>query len=133
MAVTLAGFLGLRLALTILARPRYLPARTLTYPLQGAQANPTAGDWVVSMGIRDASGKLVANGSIECPPNATGPGAGCGANLGIGPGAYNWQLYQPPTDSGCSKASKPAFSSPSPRSCFTSPSEESAASHDPTW
>jgi hypothetical protein len=31
-----------------------------------------------------------------CPPGAPGPGGGaCGADLGVGPGAYNWQLYQP--------------------------------------
>ena len=32
MAVTLAGFVGLRIALTLLARPRYLPPETLTFP-----------------------------------------------------------------------------------------------------
>jgi hypothetical protein len=99
MAVTLVGFLGLRIALTILARPRYLPARTLTYPVQGVthEPNTTLGDWVLSFGVRDASGKLVADHSqIACPPNAQGPGGvACGAELGIGPGAYNWQLYQP--------------------------------------
>jgi hypothetical protein len=99
MAVTLVGFLGLRIALTILARPRYLPARTLTYPIQDVTLQPNlySGNWVQSFGIRDASGKLVAeNSEIACPPNATGPGAAsCGSGLGVGPGAYNWQLYQP--------------------------------------
>jgi hypothetical protein len=32
MAVTLAGFVGLRIALTVLARPRYLTPETLTFP-----------------------------------------------------------------------------------------------------
>jgi hypothetical protein len=30
MAISLAGFVGLRIALTVLARPRYLPVQTLT-------------------------------------------------------------------------------------------------------
>ncbi|MER5705161.1 hypothetical protein ABT023_24905 [Micromonospora sp. NPDC002296] len=28
---------------------------------------------------------------------SSGPGAACGADLGITSGAYNWQLYQPGT------------------------------------
>lgn len=99
MAATLAGFVGLRVALTILARPRYLPARTLTYPVQGVthEPNPTVGDWVLSYGIRDGTGKLVApNSQIACPPNPQGAGASaCGTGLGLGPDSYNWQSYQP--------------------------------------
>lgn len=98
MAVTLVGFLAVRIALTSLLRRRYLPAETLTYPVQGStlQPNPVLSDWVLSRGVRDTSGKLVAaNAEIACGPNPQGPGAGCGAELGIGPGAYNWQLYQP--------------------------------------
>jgi hypothetical protein len=99
MAVTLVGFAGLRIALTILARPHYLPARTLTYPVQGVTQEPnrTLGDWVLSYGVRDASGNLVAaNSEIACPPNPQGAGAaGCGEGFGLGPGAHNWQLYQP--------------------------------------
>ncbi|MGN9779294.1 ABC transporter permease [Micromonospora sp. H33] len=98
MAATLVGFVGVRVAVAVLARPRYLPAEELTYPVQGAtEPNRVGGDWVLSNGVRDASGKLVApNSEVICPPGATGPdGRVCGADLGIGPGAYNWQLYQP--------------------------------------
>ena len=99
MAVTLVGFAGLRIALTVLARPHYLTARTITYPLQNVtrQPNTYRGDWVLSTGIRDASGRMVAaNTQVACPPDPTGPGAaGCGTGLGIEPGSYNWQLYQP--------------------------------------
>jgi hypothetical protein len=99
MAGTLAGFLGLRVALAALVRPRYLPARELTYPVHGSTGEPArgSGDWVLSSGVRDAAGKLVApNAQVVCPPGATGPGGrACGADLGLGPGAYNWQLYQP--------------------------------------
>lgn len=98
MAGTLVGLVGVRLAVAILARPHYLSPETLTYPVKGATLGPnrTLGDWVLSSGVRDASGKMIAaNSEIACPPNATGPGADCGAGLGIGPGAYNWMLYQP--------------------------------------
>jgi ABC-type transport system involved in multi-copper enzyme maturation permease subunit len=99
MAAVLVGFIGVRLALTILAREHYLPPKTLTYPMQNVTVEPNqvTGNWIISRGVRDASGKMVApNAEVACPPNATGPGAGnCGSNLGIGPGAYNWMLYQP--------------------------------------
>ena len=33
---------------------------------------------------------------IMCPPGAMeAKGRACGAELGLQPGAYNWQLYQP--------------------------------------
>ncbi|MEN3609924.1 ABC transporter permease subunit [Plantactinospora sp. ZYX-F-223] len=98
MAGTMVGFIGLPVVLATLARPRYLPAETLTFPVLGTAAAPNemAGDWILTSGVRNADGELVVSGgSIECPPNPTGPGAGCGEGLGIGPGAYNWQLYQP--------------------------------------
>ena len=101
MGVVLVGFIGLRIALTTLARPRYMPARSLTVPLQSAggstpEPHLSAGDWVVASGARDASGTPVeADVATICPPDADAPGAGCGTNLGVGPGAYSWQLYQP--------------------------------------
>ncbi|GAA4348184.1 ABC transporter permease [Angustibacter luteus] len=99
MAVTLAAFVVVRLLLTALARPRYLPAKTLTYPLEGpgrlSQTSPE--DWILARGIRDVAGKLIAPGAeIRCPVGAAGPdGGGCGTPLGIGKGAYNWLSYQP--------------------------------------
>ncbi|MEU4641424.1 ABC transporter permease subunit [Micromonospora sp. NPDC023814] len=99
MAGTLVGFLGLRVAVAVLARPRYLPARELTYPVQGStdELAIRGRDWILSNGVHDANGKLVApNAQVICPSGATGPdGRACGADLGLGPGAYNWWLYQP--------------------------------------
>jgi hypothetical protein len=99
MAATLVGFIGLRVVLTVLARPHYLPARTRTYPILGVTREPNRalGDWIINYGVRDANGKLVQpHAEVACPPNAQGPGAqACGSGLGLGPGAYNWQLYQP--------------------------------------
>lgn len=90
MAATLAAFVGLRVAVTILARPRYLPAETLTYPVQAdvPQANPYSGDWIQSQQIRDAAGNVVLdNAQAACTPGA--------GSCGPGAGAYNWLLYQP--------------------------------------
>jgi hypothetical protein len=98
MGITLAGFIGVRAAVAILARPHYQPARTLTFPIEGI-GEPTTdrGDWILSMGVRNADGTMVAADTrIMCPPGGKGPdGRACGAELGLGPGAYNWQLYQP--------------------------------------
>jgi hypothetical protein len=97
MGVTLAGFLGLRILLTGLARSHYLAPKTLTFPLASAlQPNEMNGDWVLNQGIRNAAGELIApNAVMQCHPAAPGPGAACGGDLGIGAGAYNWELYQP--------------------------------------
>lgn len=92
MAVTLAGFVGLRIALTVLARPRYLTPETLTFPVQSdaAQTNPYSGDWVQSQEIRDAAGNVVLdNAQAACTPGATSCGPGlAGAD-------DNWLMYQP--------------------------------------
>jgi hypothetical protein len=100
MAVTLVGFLGLRIAVTVLARARYLPARTLTFPVQGPAVEPNEllGNWVIATGVRNADGRLVAPDTmVMCPTNMpkAPDGSACGSRLGLGPGAYNWMLYQP--------------------------------------
>ncbi|MEV4488760.1 transporter [Micromonospora coxensis] len=98
MGITLACFIGVRAAVAILARPHYQPARTLTFPIEGStEADMGRGDWVLARGIRNADGTMVAEDArIICPPGGKGPdGRACGAELGLQPGAYNWQLFQP--------------------------------------
>lgn len=100
MAVTLVGFLGVRIAVTVLARARYQPARTLTFPVQGTAVEPNEllGNWEIARGVRNADGRLVAADTmVMCPPNMPNApdGQPCGSRLGLGPGAYNWLLYQP--------------------------------------
>jgi hypothetical protein len=98
MAVVLVGFAGLRIALTVLARPRYVPPRTGQYPIEGyVREHRGPGDWVIDKAVRKADGTVVEqHAEIACPAGAQGPGGRpCGADLGLGPGAYNWQLYQP--------------------------------------
>jgi hypothetical protein len=100
MAFTLVGFAVLRIALTVLARPHFLAAPQLKLALTAGAPEDSAalrGAWVLARGVRNAAGHMVApNASIGCPRAAPGQGASvCGADLGIGPGAYNWLLYQP--------------------------------------
>ncbi|MGC4767446.1 ABC transporter permease [Micromonospora sp. DT44] len=98
MGITLAGYIGVRAAVEILARPHYQPAKTQTFPIEGAGIpEGDRGNWVLALGIRDADGTMVAeNTRIQCPPGGKGPaGRVCGADLGLGPGAYNWEMYQP--------------------------------------
>ncbi|MET8258547.1 transporter [Micromonospora sp. NPDC005205] len=97
MGITLAGYIGVRAAVAILARPHYQPARTQTFPIEGeGPPEISRGDWVLAQGIRQPDGELVSDGRIQCPTGGKGPdGRVCGAELGLEPGAYNWQLYQP--------------------------------------
>ncbi|MGN9890159.1 transporter [Micromonospora sp. L31] len=98
MGITLAGFIGVRAAVAVLARPHYQPARTLTFPIEGVtEAAMRRGDWILSEGIRNPDGTMMAEDTrIMCPPGAAeAKGRACGEELGLQPGAYNWQLYQP--------------------------------------
>ncbi|MET8090464.1 transporter [Micromonospora sp. NPDC005220] len=98
MGITLAGFIGVRAAVEILARPHYQPARTQTFPIE-REGPPeiSRGDWILTQGVRNPDGTMIAEDTrIQCPPGGKGPdGRACGAELGLEPGAYNWQLYHP--------------------------------------
>ncbi|SIN41717.1 ABC transporter permease [Micromonospora cremea] len=98
MGITLAGFIGVRAAVEILARPHYQPARTQTLPIEGdGPPEISRGNWILTQGVRNPDGTMIAEDTrIQCPPGGKGPdGRVCGSELGIEPGAYNWQLYQP--------------------------------------
>ncbi|MEV4656013.1 transporter [Micromonospora sp. NPDC049301] len=98
MGITLAGFIGVRAAVEILARPHYQPARTQTFPIErDGPPEISRGDWILTQGVRNPDGTMIAEDTrIQCPPGGKGPdGRICGSELGLEPGAYNWQLYQP--------------------------------------
>lgn len=91
MGIALVGFAAVRVAIEVLARPRYLPARTLTFFPDGNQTpNTASGDWVLSQGVRNAAGEMVLPNS-EIGPCGAG---GCGPSE-AGAGAYNWLEFQP--------------------------------------
>ncbi|MFC3501579.1 transporter [Micromonospora krabiensis] len=96
MAITLFGYIGVRAAVALLARPHFQPARTLTFPVRGeGEPESIHGAWILANEVRNADGSTVlADGTVRCPSELP-PGRECGAELGLQPGAYNWQLYQP--------------------------------------
>jgi ABC-2 family transporter protein len=106
MAVTLVGFLGVRIAVAALARPRFLPAHLRTFPVADTvnQPNPALEDWIIDEGIYNGAGKRIsAGGRAYCGPPlpSAAPSRAPGALPGgdpcseFGVGAYNAQTYQP--------------------------------------
>jgi hypothetical protein len=96
MAITLGGFLAARVAVALLLRPRFLPARLRTYPtVSGSQAEPNqlAGDWVISRGVHSAQGVKLTPGSGSQALCDQSTAAQCVAEYGAG--AYNQELFQP--------------------------------------
>jgi hypothetical protein len=87
--------LAVRVLVEVVLRPHYLAAKTLTYAVDAPfEANRSSGAWVLSEGVRNAAGNLVmGDGQIGC--TAGGPGGPGDLCTLAGPGAYNWELYQP--------------------------------------
>jgi len=106
MAITLVGFLAVRLAVEVWARPHFLAPLRRTFAVQGTrQPNELSGDWVYRAGVYSAQGKRLDGGvfgswtSAFCPPPSTVAHAPpttvsrCLAQYGAG--AYNQELYHP--------------------------------------
>jgi hypothetical protein len=105
MAVTLVGFLAVRLLVELLARPRFLTPLRRTFPVAGTAApNGLTGDWVIRAGVYDADGGRLAGGvfgnyyqsvcGVPAGAPASDPAlARCLAEFG--PGAYNLELFHP--------------------------------------
>ena len=108
MAITLAGFLAIRLPVGLLARPRFLAPLERTFPVAGTAApNQLSGDWILGAGVYDAQGTLRTGGTSGATFGdsaqavcGTPPGAPpdplleqCLANYG--PGADNQEVFQP--------------------------------------
>ncbi len=90
MALTLAGFAGVRIAVAAFARPHYMSPVSATTPVTAAPA--ATGDWVLSKSVRQADGTFVSSGTVRCP--STGDCAAL-TDLGLRPGAYNATVFQP--------------------------------------
>ncbi len=92
MAVTLAGFVGLRIALIALARPHYLPPLTRTVPDPFIAVDPNTGDWQavrpVYKGDWQLAREFVDLDGNPVPPDAQG-------NQAFGPDIYIRELYHP--------------------------------------
>ena len=60
MAVTLGGFIAVRVVVTLWLRPHYLSAVTVVRNLS-AQINLTGSYWLISQGARNPAGQLISN------------------------------------------------------------------------
>lgn len=58
LAVTVAGFVGLRVVVETYLRPHFMAAVTRAVPLSFGTPTPSAGDWVVSSGVVDPAGHV---------------------------------------------------------------------------
>jgi hypothetical protein len=73
MAVTLGAFVGVRVAVEMLLRPRYLPTQTISYPFLQDSPRAGLGDWVLTSKIIDPTGRFVSpDGGIRVDPVALG-------------------------------------------------------------
>jgi hypothetical protein len=96
MAATLAAFIGARLAVMFLARPRYLPPEAVHSSIYGKLGwNDGGGDWVLAKEVHQADGTVVTSGLLRCPPPGEGPVCTAETELGLRPGAYNYELIHP--------------------------------------
>lgn len=131
MGITLAGFIGVRAAVELLARRHYQPARTQTFPIEGeGPPEISRGDWILAQGVRNPDGTMIAEGAGSSARRvARGRRAGSAVR--------NWDLSRARTTgsctsrrtgSGCSRASRRASSSPSLCSCSISRCAGSAGS-----
>ena len=94
MALTLAGFVGVRVAVALLGRPRYMTPEVADQVIVGGTGGQgdLAGGWVLAKEVRQADGTFVTSGTARCPrPD----GCAATAELGLRPGAYNHQVFQP--------------------------------------
>ena len=91
MAVTLAGFVGLRIALILLARPHYLPALSRTVPDPFVAVSPN-GDWQMVRPVSKGDWQLVRE-FVDVNGNPILPDAQ--GNMAFGPGTYIRELYHP--------------------------------------
>jgi hypothetical protein len=95
MALTLAGFVGARVAVALFARAHYMtPVADDQTILNGTGQGDLAGGWVLSKEVRQADGTFVTSGTVRCP---AGGDVSCATDpaLGLRPGAYNHQVFQP--------------------------------------
>jgi ABC-2 family transporter protein len=73
MAVTLGGFVVVRVVVEMFLRPRYLPAQTVTYSFLKDSPRMGLGDWIISSRIIDPTGRFVSpDGGIRVDPMALG-------------------------------------------------------------
>lgn len=88
MAVTVVGFLTVRAAVAVLARPRFVAPLRRRFPVASDEApNRALGDWILSEGVYERDGTLAAANTIAiCPADEADV---CGSDR------FNIWTYQP--------------------------------------
>lgn len=90
MALTLVGYGAVRIAVTALGRPNFMPGKVFTYGVDAGPDNTLPlHDWPVYQAVRAPGGAVLQWMSEVSCDGATGP---CGD---LPAGAYNWIFYQP--------------------------------------
>lgn len=97
MGVTLAGFIVVRVAVAIAARPRFMRPETSEWLVAsgpGRRREAGAGSWIMSTTVHQVDGTYVMDGTMRCPLPADG---GCQSDndFGVRAGAYNLDTFQP--------------------------------------
>jgi hypothetical protein len=94
MAVTLVGFLTVRILVEFMVRPNLLTPSRRVFPIAGtSMPNELVRDWIVRAGVYSGDGRLISGGTLGsyasqfCGPDAAGK---C---VGQDPGAYNLEVY----------------------------------------
>jgi hypothetical protein len=97
MALTLGAFLATRIVVTVAARPRFQSPLRRQFPIITDLApNRSVGDWVLSDGIYDPGGRLVADNTVGICPVAEAEGCGSADRFNVWtyqPGSRLW-LFQ---------------------------------------
>ena len=130
MAVTLAGFIGVRAVTALWLRPHYMSEVT-AFSKVTADYTPPGSYWQLGQGIMGPNGQPINQNTYgnvldgipvtylphSCVPAASGasrPPASCAQALAR---FHGFVSYQPAAATGPSRASRPASSSSSPSSC----------------
>lgn len=69
MAITLGGFVAVRVVVEVFLRKHYLPAKTISYPFLQGSPRSGLGDWVISSTVVDPTGRFISpDGGIRVSP-----------------------------------------------------------------
>ncbi|GAA1541508.1 ABC transporter permease [Dactylosporangium maewongense] len=94
MAVTLPAYIAARVAVGLYARPRFMAPLTRSLSIDD-HVDLMAGTWLMSTEVRQADGTRVTGGMMLCRPEGDGGLCAAAREMGLRPGAYNYQVYQP--------------------------------------
>jgi hypothetical protein len=94
MAVTLVGFLTVRILVEFLVRPNLLTPSRRIFPIDSAtMPNELVRDWILRAGIYSGQGRLISGGTLGSYASQYCGGDAAAKCVGQSPGAYNQELF----------------------------------------